>query len=104
MRRTDRTVRKTKYIPEFKSEEEEIEFWDTHDPDEYFTEPADDIIIEVKPEKKKRVTLRLEPSVVAQLKALARQHDVPYQTLARGLIKRGIRQMQEAQPAAGRAR
>ncbi len=93
-------MRKAKYVPDFETEEEEIEFWDTHDPDEYFTEPADDIIIEVKPEKKKRVTLRIEPSVIEELKELAQEHEVPYQRLARGLIKRGIRRLREAKEQA----
>ena len=89
-------MREPKLIPDFASEAEEIEFWDSHDPDEYFTEPADDIIWDLKPEKKKRITLRIEPSVIEELKALAEKLDTPYQTLARGLIKRGIRQLQEA--------
>ncbi len=85
-----------KYIPDFKSEEEELEFWDTHRIEDYDDGPADDIIWDIKPEKKKRVTLRIEPSVIEELKVLAEKLDTPYQTLARGLIKRGIRQLQEA--------
>ena len=90
-------MKKPKLIPDFQSEEEEIEFWDSHDPAEYMTEPADDIIWDIRPEKKKRITLRIEPSVIEDLKVLAEELDTPYQTLARGLIKRGIRQLQEAE-------
>jgi predicted DNA binding CopG/RHH family protein len=95
--RAGESMSRRKLIPRFKSEAEEIEFWETHDPDDYFSEPADDIIWDVKPEKKRRITLRIEPSVVAELKALAEKHSMPYQTLARGLIKRGIRELQEAE-------
>ena len=30
-----------KPLPEFATEEEELAFWDTHNPADYFTEPAD---------------------------------------------------------------
>ena len=89
-------MKKEKTIPDFETEEEEIAFWDTHRIQDYDLGPADDIIWDIKPEKKKRVTLRIEPSVIEELKVLAEKLDTPYQTLARGLIKRGIRQLQEA--------
>ncbi len=60
------------------TEEEEIQFWD------------------IKPEKKQRISLRIEPSLIEDLKRLAKKHDTRYQTLARGLIKRGIRELDEA--------
>ena len=89
-------MKKEKSIPDFETEEEEIAFWDTHRIQDYDLGPADDIIWDIKPEKKKRISLRIEPSVIEELKELAAEHDLPYQTLARGLIKRGIRQLREA--------
>jgi len=38
--------------------------------------------------------------VIEELKELAQEHEVPYQRLARGLIKRGIRQLREAKEQA----
>jgi hypothetical protein len=35
-------------LPRFGSEEEEILFWDTHHPADYFTEPAPDVVIKLK--------------------------------------------------------
>ena len=34
-----RRTRARKLLPVFQSEEEELRFWDTHDPDEYFGGP-----------------------------------------------------------------
>jgi predicted DNA binding CopG/RHH family protein len=86
-----------KSIPDFKTEAEELAFWETHRIEDYDDGPADEIIWDIKPEKKKRITLRIEPSVIEDLKVLAEELDTPYQTLARGLIKRGVRQLQDAE-------
>ena len=88
---------KTKIIPAFRSEAEEIEFWDTHDPRDYMTEIVDDVIWDIKPERKQRISLRIEPSLIEDLRRLAKKHDTRYQTLARGLIRRGVREMQKAE-------
>ncbi len=89
-------MRTPKQIPKFESEEDELEFWDTHDWDDFDDGPAEDIILAIRPEKKKSVTLRLEPSLVAELKRMARRHHIPYQTLMRGLVKRGLRDLRKA--------
>jgi len=84
-----------KLIPHFESEAEEIEFWDEHDLEEFDWEPADDIVLAIKPERKQPVTFRLEPSVVTQLKEVAGRAGIGYQTLMRGLVKRGLDEMRE---------
>ncbi len=86
-------------LPHFESEEEELKFWETARIEDYEWEPAPEIIWDIRPEKKKRVTLRLEPSVIAELKEMAAGLDMPYQTLTRGLIRRGLRELQEAREA-----
>ena len=87
----ERTAKKL--IPHFESEEEEIEFWDEHNLEEFDWEPADDIVLAIKPERKQPVTFRLEPSVIAQLKEIAGRAGIGYQTLMRGLVKRGLDEM-----------
>ncbi len=84
-----------KLLPDFKSEEEELRFWETARVEDYEWEPADDVTWDLRPEKKKRVTIRLEPSMIAQLKEMAEELEMPYQTLTRGLIRRGLRQLQQ---------
>jgi len=39
---------KKKAVPEFKSEAEELAFWDEHDPEEFDDGPADEIIMAIK--------------------------------------------------------
>ena len=82
-----------KKVPVFKSEDEEIEFWDTHDSDDYVVGEPETLILDLRPERKKQITLRLEPSLIEELKRLAAAHDLPYQTLARGLLRRSVAQM-----------
>lgn len=83
---------KKKFLPDFDSEEEELEFWTTHRIEDYETEPVDDIHWNISEETKKRVTLRLQPSLIDELKEFAAEVDLPYQTLTRALIRRGLEQ------------
>ncbi|HEY3396776.1 MAG TPA: CopG family antitoxin [Armatimonadota bacterium] len=95
-----KTAKMPKTIPAFQTEDEEIEFWDTHNPDDYFEEtPLDDIIVAIKPEPKKAVTLRLDPVLLARLKEVAAQHHMGYQTLARELLRHAL----SVPPVAARA-
>ena len=88
-----------KKVPVFQSEDEELAFWDTHDPDDYVVGEPETLILDLLPERKKQVTLRLEPSLIEQLKQVAAAHDVPYQTLARGLLRRSLEQMRKGKAA-----
>lgn len=90
----------TKKIPEFKSEEEEVKFWDNHDSTEYLDE-FETVEIKVVPELEKKilnkselkkpVTLRLEPSQIEAVKNIAGKKGLPYQTLIRMWVVEGIR-------------
>ncbi|MGI5819635.1 MAG: CopG family antitoxin [Armatimonadota bacterium] len=88
-------MRKRKYLPEFRTEEEELEFWRTHRIDDYETEPANDIAWEIDREKSKRVTPRLEPSLIDELKQFAEEMQVHGQTLTRALIRRGMERVRK---------
>ena len=85
-----------KSIPDFKTEEEELAFWDTHRIQDYDDGPADDIIWDIRPRRKKRLTMRVDPDLVGEFKKVADDNDMGYQTLARGLVTRGVRELQEA--------
>jgi len=80
-------------LPHFKSEEEELAFWDEHSPADYFTERADDIIIELQRDRKKMVSVRIEEELQDDLKRIAGQHGIPYQRLMRELIRRGVAEL-----------
>ncbi len=83
---------KKKYLPHFETEEEELEFWKTAQAEDYESEPVDDITWNIREEKKKRVTIRLQPSLIDELKEFAEEVELPYQTLTRALIRRGLEQ------------
>ena len=74
--------KKSKAIPKFKNEDEEREFWATHDLTDYLDhfQPVELDLSELKPSSKS-VTVRLPESLLAALKNLAHKRDVPYQSL-----------------------
>lgn len=72
----------TKQIPKFKNEDEEREFWDTHDSTEFinWNQAKRVTLSKLKPSAKK-ISLRLPESMLEELKLLANKRDVPYQSL-----------------------
>lgn len=71
-----------KTIPKFKSEDEERQFWATHDSTDYFDEKNEVFfdLSELKPTTKP-ITVRFPLSLINELKKLANKRDVPYQSL-----------------------
>lgn len=75
-------MRKLKKIPKFKSEEEEAEFWATHDSTEYIDySKAKRIVFQNLKPSTKTISIRLPESLIEHLKVLANKRDVPYQSL-----------------------
>ena len=86
-----------KALPRFSSLEQESDFWDKHSPLEYGTWQEvsyDEMLKDLKEqaERKRQVSLRLEPELIESLKKIARGYGIPYQKLARELLKRGVAQ------------
>ncbi|HRW08771.1 MAG TPA: CopG family antitoxin [Caldilineaceae bacterium] len=71
-------------LPIFVNEQEEAEFWDTHDSTEFLdeTEPVETQFVDQRTTKK-QITIRLEPATIEQLKRVARTKGIGYQTLIR---------------------
>jgi predicted DNA binding CopG/RHH family protein len=71
-----------KKIPEFKSEAEEFEFWSNVDSTEYvdWSHAKRTKFANLKPTLK-TISVRLPVAMVEDLKILANQRDVPYQSL-----------------------
>ena len=71
-------------LPKFANEQEEAEFWDSHDATEFLaeTEPVEVTFSDARPTKK-QISLRLDPDVITTLKTIAAQKGVGYQTLIR---------------------
>jgi predicted DNA binding CopG/RHH family protein len=75
-------MKKMKRIPRFKTEEEEREFWRTHDSSEYleWNDSTEITLAKLKPSTK-TISLRLPESMIEELKILANKQDIPYQSL-----------------------
>jgi len=80
--------KKLKGIPEFKNEDEEREFWGTHDSTDYFD--WDNAVVAVFPNLKpstKTISLRLPVWMLNNLKVAANKRDVPYQSQKKMFLK-----------------
>ena len=84
---------KLKKIPEFKSEEEEFEFWSNHDFTEYmdFSKAKKIKFPKLKPTTK-TISIRLPVYLIEELKMLANKKDVPYQSLMKIFLAERINQ------------
>lgn len=71
-----------KKLPEFKTEEDERNFWAKADSTEYldWSSGKRKKLVHLKPSLR-TISLRLPASMIADLKVLAHQRDVPYQSL-----------------------
>jgi predicted DNA binding CopG/RHH family protein len=71
-----------KKIPEFKSVEQEAEFWDTHDSAEFidWSKAERAVFPNLKPTTES-ISIRLPSPLLARIKELANEKDVPYQSL-----------------------
>jgi predicted DNA binding CopG/RHH family protein len=71
-----------KKVPEFKNEDEEFEFWSTADSTEYvdWSKAVRVKFVKLKPTLR-TISVRLPVAMVEDLKILANQRDVPYQSL-----------------------
>ena len=85
--------KKLKSIPRFKNEDEERDFWATHDTTEYFdlSNPVELDLSELKPSTRP-ITIRLPESLLLSLKTLANKKDVPYQSLIKVFLAEKVKQ------------
>ena len=85
----------TSKIPKFKNEDEEFDFWSSYDSTEYFhdTEEISERLEITKPKlKKQRITMLLDPRLKVQLKRIAAEKGIPYQTLIQMWLKEKVKQ------------
>jgi predicted DNA binding CopG/RHH family protein len=75
-------VTKKRAVPEFRSEDEERDFWANHDSTEFidWQSARRRRLPDLKPTLR-TISLRLPVSMIEDLKILANQRDVPYQSL-----------------------
>ena len=82
-----------KKIPKFKSEAAERHFWETHDTTDYidWSKAKRVIFPNLKPSSK-TISLRLPESLLNDLKILANQRDVPYQSFIKMMLAEKVKQ------------
>lgn len=86
MRATKR-VKKLKPLRVFKSEEEEREFWATHDSMDYVDwSKAERVVFPNLKPTARTISLRLPETMIGNLKLLANKRDVPYQSLLKTFL------------------
>lgn len=75
-------MKNLKKIPEFDSPEQEAEFWDAHDSTEYVDwSKAEKAIFPNLKFTTESISIRLPAPLLARIKELANEKDVPYQSL-----------------------
>lgn len=74
--------KKIKPMPRFKNEDEERDFWATHDLTDYIDqfEEVEMDLSQLRPSTRP-ITIRLPEALLDTLKRLANKRDVPYQSL-----------------------
>ena len=92
--------KKLKSIPRFKNEDEERDFWATHDSTEHFdySHPIQMDFSHLRPSTNS-VTVRLPQGMLSDLRTLANKRDVPYQSLLKIFLAERLEKemhMQEA--------
>jgi len=84
---------KLKDIPEFKNEEEEFEFWSTHDSTEYVDyKKAQRVVFPNLKPSTRNISIRLPEYLIEELKMLANKRDVPYQSLLKIFLTERVEQ------------
>ncbi len=85
-----------KQIPQFKSEDEERNFWASHDSTEYIDwSKAQKTIFPNLKMSTESISLRLPSHLLASIKALANKKDVPYQSLMKMFLSEKVEESQK---------
>lgn len=85
--------RRLKPIPEFKSEDEERDFWSTHDSVDYIDwSQAERLSLPKLKPTARTISIRLPVAMITNLKVLANKRDVPYQSLLKTFLADRLKQ------------
>lgn len=86
-------MKKLKKIPYFKTEDEERDFWNTHDSTEYIDwSKAERVVFPNLKPSTESISLRLPQALLARIKSLANVKDVPYQSLMKTFLADKVKQ------------
>jgi predicted DNA binding CopG/RHH family protein len=92
--------KKVRPVPKFRKEQDERNFWNTHDTTEYFDfSKSKRVEIELDPGIEapvKSISLRLPREMLNELKMLANKKDIPYQSLMKVYLVQKIAEERKA--------
>jgi predicted DNA binding CopG/RHH family protein len=96
-------AKKLKPMPTFRSDEEFGEFWMTHDTTEYFdlSKARRGVFPNLRPSTS-TISLRLPQGLLDDLRALANERDVPYQSLLKVYLAERVAHERRTRPPRGR--
>lgn len=82
-----------KEVPVFQNEEQEREFWSTHDTADYFdlNEAREAVFPNLKPTTRP-ISIRLNESLIQELKILANKKNVPYHSLIKMYLSEKVKE------------
>jgi predicted DNA binding CopG/RHH family protein len=84
-------MKRLKKIPKFASEDEERKFWAEHDTTEYFDYlKAKKVTFPNLKQTSRMISIRLPESLLANIKVIANQADVPYQSMMKVLLTQKV--------------
>ena len=85
------------HIPKFKNDAEEAKFWDEHDSSDYIDwSSAQKAIFPNLKSSTESISLRLPSTLLARIKELANEKDVPYQSLMKIYLSDQVEQSLKA--------
>ena len=88
-----KNMKKLKSLPALKSEDEEREFWVTHDSMDYVDwDRAERVVFPNLKPSLRSISLRLPVSMIEGLKSLANKRDIPYQSLLKVFLAERLEQ------------
>jgi predicted DNA binding CopG/RHH family protein len=89
-------AKKLKQIPKFRTEDEEAEFWNTHDSTDYldWSKAKHVIFPNLKPTSRS-ISIRIPEYIINRVKVEANKLDIPYQALMKQYIANGVLQKQK---------
>ena len=83
--------KKLKAIPDFKSEDEEREFWAKNDSTEFVDwDAAEQMALPNLKPTTRTISLRLSQSMLEKIRMLTNKRDVPYQSLIKMILKKRL--------------
>lgn len=84
-----------KMIPEMKSYEQIVDFWDNHSLADYWdqTEPAE---FEIAPGARRRYLVAIDPDILSRIQQLARQRGLNTESLVNLFLEQHLHQLETA--------